>query len=123
MSQLSLSDFKKDDKEIQDSMKVSEKWRESGNDLPYLSCPSCEKRKCNCDLYVGIVCKKDYIEQFFIEDDILKKETIFTKGIVYKAQFKDGIYYTKDNFGLVHRFFEDFHIFFSDVLLENIVQE
>ncbi|MEB9857291.1 hypothetical protein P4K23_28695 [Bacillus cereus] len=117
-----LNELKKTDEEIQDSMRASEKWRESGNELPYLSCPSCKEIKCNCNLYVGIVCKKDYVEQFLTEDDTIKKETLFTKGIVYKAQFKDGIYYTKDNLGLVHRFFEDFNIFFSDVLLEKEIE-
>lgn len=117
-----LNELKKTDEEIQDSMRASEKSRESGNELPYLSCPSCKAIKCNCDLYVGIVCKKDYVEQFLTGDDTIKNETVFTKGIVYKAQFKDGIYYTKDNLGVVHRFFEDFSIFFSDVLLENEIE-
>ncbi|PGA76454.1 hypothetical protein [Bacillus pseudomycoides] len=118
-----LKNLEKADPGMQEKIKASENWREAGNELPWLSCPSCHLMKCNCDLYVGVVCTRNFIVETYMIDDSVVDKTLFTKNTVYKARFKDGIYYTRDNYGTIHRFFEDFYSYFSEVLLENEVNQ
>ncbi|PFX44589.1 hypothetical protein COL32_12100 [Bacillus pseudomycoides] len=114
-----LKNLKKADYGMQEKITGSENWREAGKELPWLSCPSCHVMKCNCDLYVGVVCTRNFIVKTYMMDDSIVDKTLFTKSVVYKARFKDGIYYARDNHGTIHRFFGDFYSYFSEVLLEN----